>query len=136
MTRAELVRPYVKSATDTNINQDRWPLVQSHFDLANWLHRCRATRAAAADAVVRQVDLAQLTRELATRLKVETTVVKEQCQSRIEALSQSPREAVLAQEEWVMEMRVRDALLSSIHKHEIRLDAAGAVFLAGVPLQH
>jgi ATP-dependent helicase HepA len=134
-TRFELARPYVKSATDTNINQHRWPLVQSHFDLTNWPHRCRAARAAAVDAVARQVDLEQLSRELATRLEMETTVVREQCQSRIEALSQSPREAALAQREWAMEMRVRDALLASIHKHGIRLDAAGAIFLAGVPLQ-
>ena len=132
--RAELDRPYQKSATETNINQDRWPSVQSHYDLANWPHLCRAARAAAVDAVVRQVDLAQLTHELAARLELDTNVVKEQSQSRIQALSQSPREAGLAQNEWGMEMKMREALLAGIHEHRIRLDAAGAVFLTGVPL--
>ena len=134
-TRVELERPYVKSIIDTNINQDRWPLVQTHFDLANWPHRCRAARGAATEAVVRQMDLSQLTHELATRLEVETAVAEEQHRSRIGAFSQSPREATLAQEEWDMEMRVRDALLAGIHEHGVQLDAVGAVFLAGVPLK-
>ena len=134
LIRAELDRPYQKSPTDTNISQDRWPSVQSHYDLANWPHLCRAARAAAVDAVAHQLDLAQLTSECAARLEVDTKVVKDQSQSRIQALSQSPREAGLAQKEWGMEMKMREALLAGIHEHGIRLDAAGAVFLAGVPL--
>lgn len=133
-TRAELNRPYVKSTTDTNINQERWTAVQRCFDLANWAHRCRATRTAAFEAIVHQVDPTQLTRELASYLEIETSIVKEQYQSRIEALSQSPRESALAQEDWALEKQVRDALLAGIHNPGIRLDAAGAVFLAGVPL--
>jgi ATP-dependent helicase HepA len=135
ITCAELERPYAKGIIDTNINQERWPLVQARFDLTNWSHRCRATRSAAVDALACKVDLAQLVRERAIRLEVETAVVKEQFQSRIAALSQSPSEAALAQEELNMEMRVRDALLAGIHKHGIRLDAVGAVFLSDVPLQ-
>jgi len=130
--RPELERPYVKSGNDVNISQERWPAVQKHFDLANWPHRCRAARAAATDALVRQVELTQLTRELATRFEVETSIVKEQWQSRIEALSQFPRESTLAREELALENRVRDALLAGIHNPDIRLDAAGAVFLTGV----
>jgi ATP-dependent helicase HepA len=131
-TRVELQRPYVRSVNDVNISQERWPSVQKHFDLANWAHRCRAARAAATDALVRQVELAQLTRELAARLEVETSVVKEQWQSRIEALSQFPRESAVARDEWALENRVRDALFAGIDKPDIRLDAAGAVFLTGV----
>lgn len=132
--RIELDRPYVKSATDTNINQDRWQFVQSHIDITNWPHRCRLAREAATEALVRQVDLAQLTNELATQLQMESNLVKEQGQSRIEALSQSPREAVLAKDELAMEMKVREALLDSIYEHGVQLDAVGAVFLAGIPL--
>ena len=134
LIRAELDRPYERSATDTNISHDRWPAVQSRFDLANWPHLCRAVRAAAVDTVVRQADLAQLTCKLAARLELDTNVVKEQYQSRIQALSRSPREAGLAQKEWSMEIKMREALLAGIHEHGIRLDAAGAVFLAGTPL--
>jgi ATP-dependent helicase HepA len=115
---AELEKPYVKGVTDINLNQDRWPQVQRYFSLADWSYRCRAARTAAGEAVVRQVDLAKVTTALATRLEEETAVVNEQCQSRIEALVKSPREALLA----------------GIRKPGLRLDAAGAVFLAGFPL--
>lgn len=131
---AELDRPYQKCPTDTNINQSRWPSVQSHYDLANWPHHCRAARAAAVGVVARQLDLAQLTCQLLVRLELDTKVVKEQSQSRIQALSKSPREAGLAQKELDMEMKIREALLKGIHEYGIQLDAAGAVFLAGVPL--
>lgn len=134
-TRAELDRTYLRSATDTNINQDRWRLVQDHFDLTNWPHRCHIARNAATQAVVRQVDLVQLKRELVTRLESETAVAKEVWRSRIEAHSEFSREVDLAREEWDMELRVRDALLTGIHEHRTRLDAAGAVFLAGFPLK-
>ena len=132
--RAELDRPYERSATDTNISQDRWPSVQAYFDLTNWAHQCRAARTAAVDALVRQVDLARLTHELAARLELDTNVVEEQSKSRIQALSEFPREAGLAKNEWDMEMKIREALLAGIHEHKVRLDAAGAVFLAGTPL--
>ena len=82
-----------------------------------------------------QVDLAHLTHTLANRLEVETSVVQEQFQSRIDALSNSPREKTLAQEDWTREKLVREALLKSIHNHEIRLDSVGAIFLAGFPLK-
>jgi ATP-dependent helicase HepA len=131
---AELEKPYVKGVTDINLNQERWPQVQRYFSLADWSYRCRAARTAAGEAVVRQVDLAKLTTALASRLEEETAVVNEQCQSRIEALAKSPREAALAQEEKDMELRVREALLAGIRKPGLRLDAAGAVFLAGFPL--
>ena len=134
LIRTELERPYQKSLTDTNISQDRWPSVQSHYDLANWPHLCRAARAAAVDAVAHQLDLAQLTSEFAALLESDTKLVKQQSQSRIQALSQFPREAGRAQKEWGIEMKMREALLAGIHEHGIRLDAAGAVFLAGVPL--
>jgi ATP-dependent helicase HepA len=131
---AELGRPYQKCPTDTNINQSRWPAVQSHYDLANWPHHCRAARAAAVGVVARQLDLAQLTCQHLVRLELDTKVVKEQSQSRIQALSKSPREAGLAQKELDMEMKIREALLKGIHEYGIQVDAAGAVFLAGVPL--
>jgi ATP-dependent helicase HepA len=131
---AELQKPYVKGVNDINLNQERWPQVQRHFSLANWSYRCRTAQTAAEEYVVGQVDLAKVMTALASRLEEETGVVKEQCQSRIEALAQFPREAGLAREEMDLELRVRKALLAGIRKPGIHLDAAGAVFLAGFSL--
>ncbi|MFT5468117.1 MAG: ATP-dependent helicase HepA [Verrucomicrobiales bacterium] len=135
VTLADLELPYERHDKSVNINQDRWPLVEAKFDLANWPYHCRAARETAEEAVVRLADLTQLTGELSTRLELETAVVKEQCQSRIEALSAFPRESELAREELALEMSVRDALMSAIQRPGVRLDATGAIFLAGVALE-
>lgn len=133
-TLTELERPYVKGVSDSNLNHERWPQLQPHFKLVDWPHRCRAAQAVAAEAVVREVDLAKLTEAMASRLEEGTALVKEQCESRIEVLANSPREATLAREELELEMRVRKALLAGIRKPGLCLDATGAVFLAGFQL--
>ena len=126
---------YERSGGSVNINQDRWPLVESRFDLTNWPYRCRAARETAEEMVVRLEDLKKVTEDRAMELERDTAVVKEQTQSRMEALAAFPRELEFANEEWALEMRVREALTNSIRNHGIRLDAVGAVFLAGSALE-
>ena len=141
-TLAELEKPFAKNpsaaslhpAPDTNINQDRWPLVRNHYDLAQWPERCRAAKAAAAEALVRTVDLAQITEELVVLLQTDTALVKEQSYSRIDALKESPVEQASAVNDLRRETKVREALLAGVRRPDLHLDAAGAVFLAGFPL--
>jgi hypothetical protein len=131
---AELAIPYVKGHTDININQERWAFVERHFSLADWPMRCRSARKVATDAIVRELELGKLMQECARRLEAESVVVREQWQSRIEALANSPGEAVFAGAEFETEMLVRQALLAGIRNPGLRLDATGAIFLAGFAL--
>ena len=141
-TLAELEKPFEKSPSaaslhpvpDTNINQDRWPLVRNHYDLAQWPERCRAGKAAAAEALVRTVDLAQITERFSVLLQTDTALVKEQSYSRIDALKESPAEQAAAMNDLRREIKVREALLAGVRRPDLHLDAAGAVFLAGFPL--
>ncbi len=132
-TQDELARPYTKGP-DSNINNERWPLVQRRYDLTEWPHRCRAARAGAAEALIREVDLMNLTELLVARFQQQTSLVREQFESRAAALAQSSREAALARRECDVEISMRDALLAGIRSHGVRLDSAGAVFLSGAPV--
>lgn len=141
-TVTQLEKPYVRSsfatsphsASDTNINQDRWSRVRAHYDLTQWPERCRMARTAAGEALIRTVDLAQLTEKFATLLQTDTNLVREQSTSRIDALSPFPVEQAVAVNDLHREIRLREALLAGIRRPNLYLDAAGAVFLAGFPL--
>ena len=132
--RTELERPYVKGLADTNINYDRWAAVGRHMKLSDWPNQCRYAHAAACDALMQELDLMALTSSRAKQLAQETDLVIQQCEGRIEAVGDSSREALLAKQDLNLEVRLRELLLNGVTKPRIRLDAAGAVFLAGFPL--
>jgi len=132
--RAELERPYVKGPADTNINYDRWAAVERHLKVSDWPNKCRYAHAAARDALMQELDLTALTSARAKQLAQETALVVQQCESRIEAVGSFSQEALLAKQDLNLEIRLRELLLNGVTKPRIRLDAAGAVFLAGIPL--
>jgi hypothetical protein len=133
-TLKELTRPYDRDLADANLNQDRWSQIGAHYSLANWPNRCRRAYAAAAKAVVAEVELAKYTAEHAKVLERQTAIVRDQYESRIAALTNGGLDTTSAETELAFDMKLRHALLSGLRQHITRLDAAGAVFLAGIPL--
>jgi ATP-dependent helicase HepA len=132
----ELEPAYSSHTTDKNLNPTRWDVVQSlpSFHTEGWSELCRMACSHAKDIMIRELDLPQLIQASVDRLDKQTTIVKGQFQSRIDALRESAYskvELTYAEDELLQEMQMRDALMCGVKQPNLRLDAAGAVFLAG-----
>ncbi|MDQ8206669.1 protein DpdE [Coraliomargarita sp. SDUM461003] len=135
---SELAPAYSSGRADKNINPKRWDVVQKQpfFNAEGWPELCRTACSHAKDVMIRELDLPQLIQASVDRLKKQTTIVQGQFQSRIDALRESAyteAELTHAEAELMQEMQMRGALMSGVKQPNLRLDAAGVVFLAGYP---
>ena len=135
---AELKPNYSSHKTDKNLNPSRWDIVQSlpFFNAEGWPGLCRMACSHAKQTMVRELDLPQLIQGSVERLEKQTSIVKGQFQSRINALREAAyteAELIHAEDELQKEMQMREALMSGVKQPKLRLDAAGVIFLAGQP---
>lgn len=129
-----LAKPYQKPP-DTNLNQQRWPLVERHYSLSNWADLCRSARENAEGMLLRETDLLRHSEDLALKVEATFAQVKEQMLSRIEALRGSKNEKVQGVEELKFQESVQLSLAKAIRKPAINVNSVGVVFLAGMPLE-
>jgi len=122
------------NSKDKNLNWSRWELVGQRYELSGWRDLCLSAVQIAREALAKTEALVDLTDRLAEQLRADTETVQEQWQSRIQALSDRPREQRLAQRELNLELEIREALLAGVKTPRMRIDAAGAVFLSRDPL--
>ena len=132
----ELTPEYAKGPRDKNLHPQRWQTLEGLdiFNLDEWSDLCRMARNLAAEALVEQLDLRDKISSSVTKQEEEISIVRGQFESRIEALGQSSvstKEVRHAKKELKEEMSIRDALIDGTKSPKLRLDAAGAVFLAG-----
>lgn len=135
---SELAPAYPSGKADKNINPKRWDVVQEQpfFNAEGWPELCRMACSHAKDVMIRELDLPQLIQASVDRLEKQTSIVQGQFQSRIDALRESAyteAELTHAEHELMQEMQMRDALMGGVKKPNLRLDAAGVVFIAGDP---
>jgi ATP-dependent helicase HepA len=134
----QLKPSYYSGKADKNLNPSRWETLQDlpSFNSEGWPELCRRACSQARQVMVRELDLPYLIQQATDRLEKQTSVVKEQFQSRIDALREmgcTDAELSYAEEELQLEIHMREALLSGVQQPNLRLDAAGVVFLAGYP---
>ena len=129
-----LDKPYLKPQ-DTNLSQKRWPLVDRHYSLVNWTDLCRSARECAERKLFEKTDLLTLSEQLALKAESKCAHVKEQMLSRIEALRGSKSEKVHGLEDLKLQESVQLFLAKAIRKPAIKVNSAGVVFLAGMPLE-
>ena len=134
----ELTPEYLKGCRDTNLNAERWKVVedQSFFSLDDWPELCRMTFDRGRESLISEIDLKQLILASVSKLEIQKSIVRAQFESRIDALrhsSVSDVELRHTEQELANEMMICDALLDGTKSPRLRLDAAGAIFLAGKP---
>lgn len=132
----ELTPDYLKGPRDTNLNPQRWQTLEGldFFNLEEWPDLCQMTKNLAEKVLVQQLDLKSKISSSVTKQEEAISIVRGQFESRIDALGQSSlsiKEVQHAKNELKEEMRICDALIEGTKSPKLRLDAAGAVFLAG-----
>lgn len=134
----ELVPEYLKGCRDTNLNASRWKVIedQPFFSLDDWPELCRMTCDRGRESLIAEIDLKQLIMASVAKQEIQKSIVRSQFESRIDALrhsSVSDLELRHTEQELANEMIICDALLDGTKNPRLRLDAAGAIFLAGKP---
>jgi ATP-dependent helicase HepA len=129
-----LAKPYQK-LPDVNLSQDRWPLVEPYYSLDGWPDLCRAARDRAESLLFQKTDLRSVSATRARKVEERLALLREQFGSRINALTGSQTEVTQTSEELELQELVQTSLVQAIRQPAITVNSAGAVFLAGMPLQ-
>ena len=132
---AVLSEPYTKAnrkgVGDFNLNAERWAALAAHFPRGDWTRQVERARAVAEQTVRAS---AQWVNEIATRLAAARRDCADrdaQTASRLAFLTGGQHDEEAEHAEHALQARaVAEALLGGISNPTVRLDAAGAVFLA------
>jgi ATP-dependent helicase HepA len=124
----------LRKEVDWNVNQDRWPLVLRRFESHRWSDLCASARRVAEELLRQQQDLANVIQQSLLKFEEAYALVREQGESRFEALARHPAEQTQLRLEMISTERIANGIADGIREPKIRLDAAGVVFLAGSPL--
>lgn len=132
-----LERPYqpraqIDGSKDTNIRLERWDLVDVLAPVSDWAELCHRARRVAESVVRCNSEFKERCNHFAVRMLELAANVQESLKSRIARLSGSVR--ISEQEMAIHELRLSEALASGIRTPFLRVDSAGAVFLASQPL--
>jgi hypothetical protein len=133
---ATLELPYGKKhvddrGRDTNVRSDRWPKVDVSVSVGDWGGLCTRARRAAEQLLRDDGRFRERSHRHARQLREAARVVDDSLRSRIARLSGRAREA--EERAAKFEMQLAEALATGVDSPSIRIDSAGAIFLAGEP---
>jgi len=126
-------RPRPDGSKDVNVRMERWDQVDALVSTSDWNDRCRRARDAADRLIRSDPGFRERCAQAAKRTLVLALDVNESLKSRIARLSGSVRDA--EQRMATFEVHVAEALAAGIESPSVRVDSAGAVVLASIPLE-
>ncbi|AOS46100.1 RNA polymerase-associated protein RapA [Lacunisphaera limnophila] len=127
---AELSKPCVRG-TDKNLNPSRWPKALARLGDCVWSDLCAEARDSAEKALRGRRNLDELAQAAYAEFERTTAMATEQIASRLAALATFPAEKAQLQRELATENKRVTEIAAGLRRPRLRLDAAGAVFLAG-----
>ena len=116
---------------DTNLRPDRWPQVDASMSVGDWGDLCTRARQAAERLLRDHTSFRDRCRHYARQLRETTQAVDDALRSRIARLSGRTREAEERSAQF--ERQFAESLALGVDSPSIRVDSAGAIFLAGEP---
>ena len=133
---ATLVLPYghdqrADGGRDTNLRPDRWPKVDASVLVGDWGGLCTRARQVAERLLRDDGSFRERSQRHAGQLRATAQVVDDAMRSRIARLSGRARE--VEERAAQFERQLAEALALGVESPSIRVDSAGAIFLAGEP---